>query len=270
MQTLLELRCFNVDETFARVVVKLRSSSRPATRNKSADKKQIQSPAAIKNARGGSACRGKKRCEDGKQILERDFIKTTHESARDQKGGQRRSEGRKKNEDDSLREKRWPRVVQLPLIEFSHRGERGSVVERAGRNRRTLNGDIGYPCLFSLYFQLPLPTRPVTFLSPHTGCAFLWRSGRGCRDERATDRLDYLACTPSWYVSRGKKKRLNSGGRRGDEPKGWNSVEDATRQPAGTRWKGVGNGERQNGEELEGNLVVDENGNLQNRKEACE
>lgn len=56
----------------------------------------------------------------------------------------------------------------------------------------------------------------------------------------------------------------------GTEPKGWNSVEDATRQPAGTRWKGVGNGERQNGEELEGNLVVDENGNLQNRKEACE
>ena len=31
------------------------------------------------------------------------------------------------------------------------------------------NGDIGYPCLFSLYFQLPLPTRRVTFLSPHTG-----------------------------------------------------------------------------------------------------
>jgi len=43
--------------------------------------------------------------------------------------------------------------------ETKHRRE--GVVERAGRNRRTLNGDIGYPCLFSLCFQLPLAAGAV-------------------------------------------------------------------------------------------------------------
>ena len=62
---------------------------------------------------------------------------------------------------------RPPPLPSLPLsLSLSLARSRQSMEAAIGQR---FNGDIGYPCLFSLYFQLPLPTRRVTFLSPHTG-----------------------------------------------------------------------------------------------------
>lgn len=48
---------------------------------------------------------------------------------------------------------------------FSSRDEaQKRVVKRAGCIRRALNGDIGYPCLFSLCFQLSLPVSVCNIL----------------------------------------------------------------------------------------------------------
>lgn len=63
----------------------------------------------------------------------------------------------------------------------AQKGERSRAC--AGRNRRTLNGDIGYPCLFSLCFQLPLPAGAV--MHPHASPGPLSR--RKAKDEKRNE-----------------------------------------------------------------------------------
>lgn len=69
----------------------------------------------------------------------------------------------------------------LPPRDEAQKGERSRAC--AGRNRRTLNGDIGYPCLFSLCFQLPLPAGAV--MHPHASPGPLSR--RKAKDEKRNE-----------------------------------------------------------------------------------
>lgn len=54
-------------------------------------------------------------------------------------------------------------IPEKSFTPLERRSAKESVVECADRNRHTFNGDIGYPCLFSLCFQLPLPGTIVTY-----------------------------------------------------------------------------------------------------------